>query len=217
MCGRFALAASPAAIAEYLDCDPPQQFAPRYNIAPTTPVLARAASGLTFFRWGLVPSWARDVSMGNRMFNARAETIREKPSFRNAFKRRRCLVPASGFYEWHKKGEYKQPFYCHLKQPLFCFGGIWEYWQDGAGNELQSCAILTTEAVGAMAQIHQRMPVVIRHENHASWLNHGAESTDEAMDCIAELDADFEIYPVSSRVNNSRHEGAGLIEPMAEK
>jgi len=216
MCGRFALESSPEAIAEYLHCDPPQQFVSRYNIAPTTPVLARAASGLTFFRWGLVPSWAKDISMGNRMFNARAETIIEKPSFRNAFKRRRCLIPASGFYEWQKKGEYKQPYYCHLNHSLFSFAAIWEYWQDGAGNELQSCATLTTESVGAMAQIHQRMPVVIRHENHATWLNHGSESTDNAMDCIAEMDTGFEIYPVSLQVNNSRNEGAALIEPLAE-
>ena len=214
MCGRFALATSAEAIAAYLDCDAPPQFASRYNIAPTTPVLARTDVGLTFFRWGLVSAWAKDVSMGNRMFNARAETVAEKPSFRSAFKRRRCLVPATGFYEWQKKAEYKQPFFCHLKQALFCFAGIWEYWQDGAGNELQSCAILTTQAIGEMATIHDRMPVVIRHQNHALWLDHRDESSTGAMACIAEMDADFEIYPVSQQVNNSRNEGAGLIEPV---
>jgi len=217
MCGRFALASSAEAIADYFDCDPPAQFAPRYNIAPTTPVLARAASGLTFYRWGLVPSWAKEISFGNRMFNARAETVAEKPSFRAAFRRRRCLVPATGFYEWQKKGEYKQPYFCHLNHRLFSFAGIWEYWQDGAGNELQSCAILTTAAVGTMAQIHQRMPVVIRHQHHASWLDHHLESTDEAMACIADMNADFEIYAVSQQVNNSRHEGAALIEPVGDK
>jgi len=214
MCGRFALESSQQAIAGYLDCDPPALFASRYNIAPTTPVLARSAAGLTFFRWGLVPGWAKDIAFGNRMFNARAETITEKPSFRHAFKRRRCLIPASGFYEWHKQGDIKQPYYCHLNHKLFSFAGIWERWQDAEGNELQSCAILTTQAIGELQTIHQRMPVVIRQENHAAWLRHNSESTDEAMDCIAQLDADFAIYPVSSRVNSSRNDDAELLQPV---
>ena len=182
MCGRFVLESSAKAIADYLNTEIPEVFASRYNIAPTTPVLAKTAFGLSFFRWGLVPSWARDVSMGNRMFNARAETVSEKPSFKNAFKRRRCLIPASGFYEWHVEDGIKQPYFCHINKNLFSFAGIWELWQDAEGNELQSCSILTTEAVGVMSSIHHRMPVVIDENLHADWLDHATESTDQAID-----------------------------------
>lgn len=214
MCGRFALESSAEAIAEYLQVAAPQVFESRYNIAPTTPVLAKTDKELTFFRWGLVPSWAKDVKVGYRMFNARAETITEKPSFRNAFKRRRCLIPASGFYEWKAEDGAKQPYFCHLNHQLFSFAGIWELWQDGMGNELQSCAILTTEAIGAMAGIHQRMPVVIRDELHDQWLDHHDESTLQAMDCIAQLDSDFEIYAVSKQVNSARNDSAKLMQAL---
>ena len=214
MCGRFALESSAEAIAEYLQAAPPKVFASRFNIAPTTPVLARTDSKLTFFRWGLVPSWAKDVKVGYRMFNARAETITEKPSFRNAFRRRRCLIPASGFYEWKQESGDKQPYFCHVNHRLFTFAGIWEQWQDGMGNELQSCAILTTEAIGAMAAIHQRMPVIIRDELHQPWLDHGNESTGEAMDCIAELNSDIEVYPVSQQVNSTRNDSPQLVQAI---
>ncbi|MBT3205734.1 MAG: SOS response-associated peptidase [Gammaproteobacteria bacterium] len=214
MCGRFVLESSAKAIADYLNTEIPEVFASRYNIAPTTPVLAKTAFGLSFFRWGLVPSWARDVSMGNRMFNARAETVSEKPSFKNAFKRRRCLIPASGFYEWHVEDGIKQPYFCHINKNLFSFAGIWELWQDAEGNELQSCSILTTEAVGVMSSIHHRMPVVIDENLHADWLDHATESTDQAIDCIAQLNPNFEIYPVSTQVNSSRNESVDLIKPL---
>ncbi len=214
MCGRFALASSAQAIAEYLETDIPEVFVSRYNIAPTTPVLAKTATGLTFFRWGLVPAWAKELSIGNRMFNARAETVSEKPSFRHAFKRRRCLIPATGFYEWHTENSFKRPYFCHINQSLFCFAGIWEQWQDGAGNELQSCAILTTAAVGSMEKIHHRMPVVISRENHNSWLNHQSESTSQAMDCLAELMDQFDYYPVSSKVNSTGNDSAELIQAV---
>ena len=214
MCGRFVLASSAKAVADYLDADIPELFASRYNIAPTTPVLAKTAYGLSFFRWGLVSSWAKDVSMGNRMFNARAETVAEKPSFRNAFKRRRCLIPASGFYEWHSENGKKQPYFCHINKSLFNFAGIWELWQDAEGNELQSCSILTTDAIGAMSEIHHRMPVVITEKNRTEWLNHTTESTEKAVDCITQMNAGFEIYPVSTRVNSSRNESVDLIKPL---
>jgi len=214
MCGRFVLESSSQAIADYLDCEEPEVFASRFNIAPTTPVLAKTAAGLTFFRWGLVPSWAKDISFGNRMFNARAETVSEKPSFKNAFKRRRCLIPASGFYEWHPENGLKQPYFCHIRQSLFSFAGIWEQWQDATGNQLQSCAILTSAAVGDMEKIHHRMPVVIRSENQVSWLNHSDESTDDAIACIADLDNDFSMYRVSTKVNSSRNESPDLVVPL---
>jgi putative SOS response-associated peptidase YedK len=216
MCGRFALESSAEAIADYLDTAPPELFVSRYNIAPTTPVIARTAKALTFFRWGLVPAWAKDMNAGYSMFNARAETITEKPSFRNAFRRRRCLIPASGFFEWKAEGGGKQPYFCHLEHRLFSFAGIWELWQDGQGNELQSCAILTTEAIGEMAAIHQRMPVVIRDELHQDWLHHGDESTGQAMDCIAQLDSDFQVYRVSREVNSARNDSSSLMRAIEQ-
>ena len=214
MCGRFVLESSAKAIAEYLDTEIQEVFASRYNIAPTTPVLAKTSAGLTFLRWGLVPAWAKDIKLGNRMFNARAETVTEKPSFKNAFKRRRCLIPASGFYEWHAENAVKQPYFCHINQSLFSFAGIWEQWQDAAGNHLQSCAILTTASVGEIQKIHHRMPVVIAENNTADWLNHATESTAVAMDCIAELNHDFEIYPVRSLVNSSSNDSKNLLMPL---
>ncbi len=214
MCGRFALQSSAKDIADYLEVDPPQAFVSRFNIAPTTPVLAKTEQGLTFFSWGLVPSWAKDANIGSRMFNARAETVATKPSFRNAFKRRRCLVPASGFYEWKPEEGGKQPYFCHLKHQLFCFAGIWEHWQDSMGNELQSCAILTTDAVGTMRQVHDRMPVVLRDELRDQWLDHHDENTEQAMDCIAQLEDRFDVYPVSTKVNAARYDSPDLVNPI---
>ena len=159
MCGRFYLNSGIGEIVEHFNAPPPDIFAARYNIAPTTPVLARTARELTFFRWGLIPSWAKDLSIGNRMFNARSETIAEKPSFRQAYRRRRCLIPANGFYEWRTENGFKQPYCCHIDHSLFSMAGIWEQWQDGEGNHIQSCAVITTEARDAMREIHTRMPV----------------------------------------------------------
>ena len=215
MCGRFALQSTADELADYFNANPPQHFVSRFNIAPTTPVIAKTSTELTFFQWGLVPSWTKDVSIGNRMFNARSETIAEKPSFRNAFKRRRCLVPASGFYEWKAEQGGKQPYYCHLGHSLFSFAGIWEHWQDSMGNELQSCAILTSEASGAMAEIHHRMQVVISSDNQQQWLDHSTEDTDAAWQCIEQREDAFEHYPVSKMVNAARNESQQLIEPLA--
>lgn len=216
MCGRFALEASAEAIAAYYKTDAPEVYAQRYNIAPTTPVLAKTEKELTFFSWGLVPSWARDVSMGNRMFNARSETVAEKPSFRTAFKRRRCLVPATGFYEWKPEASGKQPYFCHLDHRLFSFAGIWEHWQDNMGNEMQTCAILTTESTGAMREVHDRMPVVIRDELHAVWMDHHDENTQRAQACIDECDRDFSVYRVAKKVNAARYDSADLVRPLDE-
>lgn len=211
MCGRFVLEASAQAIADYLHVEPPAEFAARYNIAPTTLLLAKTEQGLSFFRWGLVPAWAKQASAGYSMFNARVETVMQKPSFRQAFKCRRCLIPANGFYEWQAQADGKQPYFCHLQRSLFCFAGIWESWQDPNGNELHSCAILTTQAVGELSLIHTRMPVVIRDEHHPRWLDHGQFSTDNAEHCIARANAGFELYAVSRSVNSVSHDGSDLL------
>jgi putative SOS response-associated peptidase YedK len=149
------------------------------------------------------------------MFNARAETVAEKPSFRNAYKRRRCLVPASGFYEWRLENGRKQPYCCHIDHQLFSIAAIWEHWQDADGNEIQSCALLTTESRGAMQALHQRMPVCIAPEDYATWLDCHSDKTDEADLLIRNTAPDYEYYAVGSTVGNSRSEGPELIVPLA--
>jgi len=214
MCGRFFLDTDPRDIMEHYNAPPPELFTARYNIAPTTPILAFNQGRFDLYRWGLVPAWAKDVSIGNRMFNARAETVAEKPSFRNAYRRRRCLVPASGFYEWRSENGRKQPYLCHIDRQLFSMAGIWEHWQDGDGNELQSCAILTTQAKGRMQELHERMPVYIAPVDYATWLDCRAEDTVQADRLLAETSPAYEYFAVSSAVGNSRNEGPDLIKPL---
>ena len=214
MCGRFFLDAQAGDIIEHYNAPPPDLFAARYNIAPTTPVLAFTGDRFNLFRWGLVPSWAKDVTMGNRMFNARAETVAEKPSFRNAYKRRRCLIPATGFYEWRQEAGHKQPYCCHINHRLFSFAGIWEQWQDADGNELQSCAVITTESSGEMQELHQRMPVYVAPEDYGSWLDCTSDETGSADRLLNETRPDYRFYAVGRAVGNSRNEGEDLIKPQ---
>ena len=214
MCGRFFLDAKAGDIVEHYNAPPPDLFTARYNIAPTTPVLVYGGDSFDLYRWGLIPSWARDPSMGNRMFNARAETVAEKPSFRSAYKRRRCLLPASGFYEWRLENGRKQPYCCHIDHQLFSMAGIWEHWQDAEGNEIQSCALITTEARGAMSELHQRMPVYIAPSEYEAWLDCSNDRTDEADRLLRESAPDYRYYAVNTTVSNSRNEGPDLIKPM---
>lgn len=211
MCGRFFLDSNIGEIVEHYNAPPPDIFTARYNIAPTTPVLARSDQNLTFFRWGLIPSWAKDLSIGNRMFNARAETIAEKPSFRHAYRRRRCLIPANGYYEWRTENGVKQPYCCHRDHKLFSMAGIWELWQDAEGNEIKTCAVITTEAKADIARIHSRMPVYIAPESYHSWLDCRDEKTDIADELLQTTNPQYQYYAVSTAVNNSRHEGPDLI------
>lgn len=215
MCGRFFLDAQAGDIIEHYNAPPPDLFTARYNIAPTTPVLAFTGERFNLFRWGLIPSWAKDITMGNRMFNARAETVAEKPSFRNAYKRRRCLVPANGFYEWRLEDGRKQPYCCHREQKLFSMAGIWEHWQDAEGNEISSCAVLTTEARGEMQNLHQRMPVYIDPADYKTWLDCGSDDTSESDRLLLETAPGYRFYAVGSAVSNSRNEGAQLIKPLS--
>jgi putative SOS response-associated peptidase YedK len=149
------------------------------------------------------------------MFNARSETIVEKPSFRNAFKRRRCLVPATGFYEWKLEQGARQPYFCHLDHRLFSFAGIWEHWQDSMGNELQTCAILTIASRGAMQEIYERMPVVIREQQRPLWMDQTTEQVDAALACITDCDDGFETYAVSKKVNSARNDSPDLVHALA--
>jgi putative SOS response-associated peptidase YedK len=214
MCGRFFLDTNTKDIMEHYNEPPPDIFSARYNIAPTTPVLACTDSGLTFFRWGLIPSWAKEISMGNRMFNARAETVSEKPSFRHAYRRRRCLIPANGYYEWRPENGIKQPYCCHRDHQLFSMAGIWEHWQDAEGNEIQSCSIITTESKHQIQEIHHRMPVYLAPEDYSNWLNCSAEKTEVADQLMQDSSPDYQYYAVSTAVNNSRHEGRDLIRAL---
>ncbi len=214
MCGRFFLDADPLDIMAHYNAPPPAVFASRYNIAPTTPVLVFGNGQFELHRWGLIPSWAREVNLGNRRFNARAETVAEKPSFRAAYQRRRCLVPANGFYEWRIENGHKQPYCCHIDHQLFSMAGIWEHWQDAGGNEIQSCALLTTDAKGAMQELHQRMPVYIAPGDYAAWLDCRPDKTDAADRLLLETAPDYQYYAVDRAVGNSRNEGSDLIKPL---
>ena len=225
MCGRFALMTSTEQLAE--DFGVPQAAlaemplsVPRYNIAPSQPVAAirlaeNGARELTFFQWGLIPSWAKDVKFGSKLINARSETVAEKPSFRAAFKRRRCIIPADGFYEWQKTESGKQPMFIQAadKRPL-PLAGLWEFWRSPTGDAIQSCTILTTGPNEMMAAIHNRMPVILEAEDFESWLDPGPSPTD-AMHLFRAYPAHkMMAYPVSTLVNNPRNDTAACIEPL---
>lgn len=219
MCGRFAFYSPTEATAALFGATTAEEVKPRYNVAPTQYVAAvregeEDARELVMLRWGLVPFWAKDPSIGNRMINARAETVAEKPSFRNAYKKRRCLVLADGFYEWRKEGDTKTPYFVSLADGSpFAFAGLWENWSSKESDEsLQSTAIITTDANDFMAQIHQRMPVVLLPEHAGRWL--GGD-----MELLSELigqPPSFQAWPVDRTVNNARNEGKELIEPAGE-
>jgi len=167
MCGRFTLTRPAREVADFLDADVPELF-PRYNIAPTQPVLALRAGGPAMLRWGLVPPWSADLSVAPRMLNARADTVAAKPSYRAAFARRRCLIVADGFYEWRAEGKKKLPVHFRLPAGLFAIAGIWERWR-----EVETVALLTTEANEVVRPVHDRMPVIVPREAWAAWLADG--------------------------------------------
>lgn len=216
MCGRFAFYSPSEATAALFGASSATEVVPRYNIAPTQFIAAvrndeQNVPELATLRWGLVPFWAKDPSIGNRMINARAETVAEKPSFRNAYKKRRCLVLADGFYEWRKEGDGKTPYFISLADGSpFAFAGLWEDWNSKDSDEaLQTTAIITTAASEFMAQLHQRMPVVMLPAQAERWL--GGD-----MDLLAEVidnSPSFQAWPVDRKVNNARNEDPALIEP----
>ncbi len=223
MCGRFALLTSGEAIAEFFNLETvPDPLPPRYNIAPTQPVLGVRLSThgqereFALFRWGLIPSWAKDIKMGARMINARSETVAEKPAFRAAFKRRRCLIPASGFYEWQKVNGRKQPMYIHpAGEELFALAGLWEYWLGADGSELETCTILTTTPNEMMAPIHNRMPVIVEPEDFEMWLDPGPRPAD-GLHLLRPYPANrMTAYPVSTLVNSPANDTANCITPLS--
>jgi len=224
MCGRFTLTATPEQLQEaFPGLQIPSGIAPRYNIAPSQPVAVIAnnqPNRLDFFVWGLIPSWAKDPSIGNRMINARAETLIEKPAFRNAFKRRRCLIPASGFYEWRQDlgQKTKTPQYIRMAsgQP-FAFAGLWETWNSPDGSQVLSCTIITTEPNSLLATIHNRMPVILPSPAYAQWLDPGEAKPEALMGLLKPYDpASMEAFTVSRLVNSPGNDVEGCIQPLAQ-
>ena len=193
--------------------------APRYNIAPTQPVAVvteNSPRALEMMRWGLVPSWAKDTSIGSRLLNARAETLTEKPSFRTALTRRRCLLPADGFYEWQKQGKTKQPLRIHRRDDaLFAFAGLWDEWTSPDGSPLRSCTIITVAPNELMATIHNRMPAMLRPEDEASWLDASMTSLNDLLALLAPYpDDEIEAHPVSTMVNSVANDSPACIVPI---
>ena len=231
MCGRFTLTQSSEAIATEFQANIPFALEPRYNIAPTQPILALVWDGqapirqVTHLSWGLIPSWTKNNNRGRPMINARAETIAEKPSFRTAFRRRRCLIPADGFYEWQLELKSsntkpkstkapKQPFYIRPQGPssLFAFAGVWEHWQSSDGSEIYSCAILTMPANEAMQAIHHRMPVMLTADYGEQWLT--ASHVDVQPFMAASEAVALNVIPVRTLVNNPRNDHPDCLAPL---
>lgn len=218
MCGRYVLSANPATVQRTFDLEDIPDLAPRYNIAPTQPISIitdAAPKRLTLVQWGLVPSWSKDPGIGSRMFNARCETLAEKPSFRNAFKRRRCLVPADGFYEWMKDGRKKRPFFIHMKsREVFAFAGLWDTWQGAEGSEIDSCTIITTEPNALIRPLHNRMAVILHDNDYEAWLDPETPQP-VLMSMLQPYPAEaMAAYEVSPAVGNYRNEGPELIKPF---
>lgn len=224
MCGRLVIDLSPEMITEIYGIirKIERELNPRYNVTPsqTIPIVREDAEEnreLAFVRWGLIPSWAKDIAIGNSLINARSETAAEKPSFRSAFKRRRCIIPAGGFYEWQRQdGKRKQPWYFRMADgsPV-SIAGLWEHWQGNDGQVIESCSILTTSANELMAPIHERMPVILNHGDDETWLN--PKLTDVAVlqefcrPCSADI---LSAYPVSQMVNSPKNDSIDCIAPI---
>ena len=221
MCGRYELHSNPAAIALAFGLAHAPSVRPRYNVAPMqeVPIVRVSASGAREFvavRWGLVPRWAKDPAIGSKMINARGETVATKPSFRTAFRRHRCLIPANGFYEWMPVADgRKQPVLIAMKDgSVFAFAGLYERWLTGDGEPLDSCTILTTDANDLLRAVHDRMPVIVPADQYARWLD-PAQDGPQALVAPYPSDA-MTWWPVSSRVNSVRHDDASLIERLPD-
>jgi len=220
MCGRYTVTASPEVLRALFAYAEQPNFPPRYNIAPTQPIaIVRLVDGKRQFalvRWGLPPSWVKDPKTFTLLINARGESVVDKPAFRAAMKRRRCLIPADGFYEWQKAGDRKRPFYVHARsgEPL-AFAGLWETWTGPNGEELDTAAIVTTRANKTLGPIHDRMPVIVPPEAFDLWLNSNEVDATTASALIAPApDGLLEAYEISTAVNRTANDNAKLLEPI---
>ena len=223
MCGRFTQTATPAVIAQQFNVTELPLFTPRYNIAPSQAVAAiriepdTTTRTLVLLRWGLIPSWAKDPKIGLHCINAKAETVAEIPSFRAAFKARRCLVIATGFYEWQVHGRAKQPMWIGLKSHRpFVFAGLWEQWQPPDGEAIESCTILTTEPNELMRPIHNRMPVMLAPTAYDQWLSPTFQQAESLKALLRPYSSEeLTAYPVSTLVNNPRNDVRQCLEPVS--
>jgi putative SOS response-associated peptidase YedK len=223
MCGRYRLSRRKQLVEEYFasvseECE----WSPRYNVAPSQPVLTIRQDGrapvrkLSRMRWGLIPSWSKDPSSGYGTINARSETVATTPSFRDPFKSQRCLVPADGFYEWKREGKTKQPYCFELDEgKLFAFAGLWDRWRDPQGNVVESCTILTTTPNSLLADIHDRMPVILRPDNYTLWLDPAFRDLASVSRMLRPFEpALMRRYPVSTRVNQVENDDADCAKPL---
>jgi len=221
MCGRFTLTVDPAEAQDtFSNYSFPEKFAPRFNIAPTQPVLAIPNDdkfAADFFIWGLIPMWAKDPQIGSRLINARSETLAEKPSFRGSLKYKRCLILADGFYEW--KGapgkKTKTPFFIHMKdRKPFAFAGLWDSWNSPDGSQIKTCTIITTEPNELMSLLHNRMPVILHPRDYAKWLDPSAQTPDQLLPLLRPFPADkMDAYPVTPLVNKPANDIPELVVP----
>ena len=230
MCGRFTLTSTPDDVGRYFSMNVTDNFPPRYNIAPTQPIaIIRTAEVFVpsppplyqLVRWGLIPSWSGRANVdfsGSPLINARSETVLKKVSFRDSFRRRRCLVPANGFYEWQARGDQKQPYYCRPKDGgLFAFAAIWDTVLHSSGAEMDSAAILTTNAGPSMSRLHRREPVVISADNFSDWLGTHESDAQSLLPLLrAQGNRFWECAPVSRDVGNVRNDRPDLIQPVGE-
>ncbi|MDY7095550.1 MAG: SOS response-associated peptidase [Acidobacteriota bacterium] len=222
MCGRYTLTAPSEVIAEVFDvAEVTAELSPRYNIAPTqeTAIVGLNHEGkrtLGTMRWGLIPHWAKDPSIGNRLINARSETAAEKPSFRSSFKKRRCLVPADGFYEWKKLDGRKQPYYLRLKEHRpFAFAGLWARWSGEDDQPVLSFTLLTTEPNELAKEVHDRMPVILQPKHYDTWLDPEVHDREQLEAMLGSYPAEeMETYAVSTEVNSPRNDRPSCIEPL---
>lgn len=221
MCGRFTQRQPATRLRKEFQVEEVPEVDALYNIAPTQSILGvrQRPDGreMSFLKWGLIPSWAKDSSMGAKLINARSETVTEKPSFREAFKRRRCIIPADGFYEWQRTGSRKQPFFFHMRDDRpFAFAGLWDRWQSPEGEVIESCTILTTEANEVLLPVHDRMPVILASEDYELWLDDDLRKVSLREELLKPFPASqMAGYPVGTSINSPRNQGAGLIARTA--
>lgn len=220
MCGRYSLTRPKAMLESLFKIEILGDLPPRYNIAPGQPIPAvrtdkKGYQVITLFQWGLIPSWSKDPAIGARMINARSETAAEKPAFRAAMKRRRCLIPSDGFYEWAQASASKQPHHVQMKDGHpFAFAGLWELWCGADGSEIESCTILTTAANPLLKPIHPRMPVILRPEDYGRWMDPSNEKPAGLTDLLRPYPPEEMVArPVGRRVNSPRNDDPKCLEP----
>jgi putative SOS response-associated peptidase YedK len=225
MCGRYRLSRRKQLVEEYFGAvSEEDEWSPRYNVAPSQPVLTirqdarEPVRKLATMRWGLIPSWAKDIGIGYKTINARAETVATTPSFRDPFKSQRCLMPADGFYEWQRNGKTKQPYCFEVNDgELFAFAGLWDRWRNPQGEVIESCTILTTTPNSLLADIHDRMPVILDPDDYDQWLEPAFRDAGSLSAMLRPFDAALmHRYPVSTRVNQVLNDDADCARPFEE-